>query len=251
MATNPLNLSGIYVIRHVESGRAYVGSAVNINRRWYVHRQQLAVGRHHSGRLQRAWNKYGPQAFVCVVIEGGIEKAVLLQREQHWLDTLQTFRKDRGYNIVATAGSTLGYRHTNATKLKLASVQLGRRHSPAHIEANRRAQIGKKRTPETCARIGAIHAGARRGPETIAKIRAARSGTKASSETRAKMAAAKLGIKRSAECCAKMAAARTGWKLSKETRAKISASRTAAMTPELRQKYREASLRFHAAKPSI
>jgi group I intron endonuclease len=239
---------GIYSITHMLSGRIYVGSSVNVARRWYLHRKELDAGVHHSDRLQKAWAKYGPQAFIFTLLESVVAPSALLQREQHWMDTLQSFKRNRGYNIVATAGSTLGRRHSPATKLKLAAVQLGRKHTQQHIEANRKAQTGKKRSPETCARIGAIHAGAKRSPETRTKIAAARTGSKASPETKAKMSAAKRGIKRSAECCIKMAIANTGKRHSAETRAKISASRSAAMTPELRHKYREATLRFYATR---
>lgn len=50
------NASGVYAIRHLLSGKCYVGSAKNMRRRWGRHRADLVAGSHHSVKLQRAWN---------------------------------------------------------------------------------------------------------------------------------------------------------------------------------------------------
>ena len=51
------DFSAIYGIRHIASGRIYVGSAVRTNARWRQHRSQLQRGTHHSRYLQAAWSK--------------------------------------------------------------------------------------------------------------------------------------------------------------------------------------------------
>src|SRR4051794_5001336 len=60
--------SGIYAIRCKPTGKVYVGSAARITKRWNDHRQSLASGKHHSVLLQRAWEKYGPDAFEFTVL---------------------------------------------------------------------------------------------------------------------------------------------------------------------------------------
>jgi group I intron endonuclease len=55
--------SGVYQILCVPTGKAYVGSAVNLAKRWQEHRWMLRRGQHHSQYLQRAWDKYGETAF--------------------------------------------------------------------------------------------------------------------------------------------------------------------------------------------
>lgn len=55
--------SGIYKITHVSSEKMYIGSAVSIRRRITTHKHSLKKGSHHSQKLQRAWNKYGEDAF--------------------------------------------------------------------------------------------------------------------------------------------------------------------------------------------
>ena len=61
--------SGIYAIVHIETGRKYVGSAVNLTKRWNIHRHGLRNKKHHSAALQRAWDKYGEAAFSFEVLE--------------------------------------------------------------------------------------------------------------------------------------------------------------------------------------
>lgn len=64
MANPYRNKSGIYCIIHLASGQLYIGQAQDIAGRWSTHLAELARGRHHCQHLQRAWNKYGADAFV-------------------------------------------------------------------------------------------------------------------------------------------------------------------------------------------
>ena len=78
---------GVYAIRHVESGKAYIGSSNNIYHRWRLHLCMLRRGDHHSPKLQNSWNKYGEAAFVFEAVEMSLNDPVLLcAREQHWMD---------------------------------------------------------------------------------------------------------------------------------------------------------------------
>jgi group I intron endonuclease len=60
---------GLYAIVHKHTNRAYVGSAVNLKRRFKEHRTLLKQGVHHSAYLQNAWNKYGVDQFEFKVIK--------------------------------------------------------------------------------------------------------------------------------------------------------------------------------------
>lgn len=55
--------SGIYQILCKPTGKVYIGSAVWIAKRKRHHREALLAGKHHSQYLQKAWDKYGPEAF--------------------------------------------------------------------------------------------------------------------------------------------------------------------------------------------
>lgn len=96
------NVSGIYAIRHKNSGKVYVGSSVNIHVRWKQHKSSLKHRRHHCVRLQRAWNKYGEEAFEFFILEKVDED--LRQIEQNYIDKLNASNSEFGYNskVLAT-----------------------------------------------------------------------------------------------------------------------------------------------------
>ncbi|OYV74785.1 MAG: hypothetical protein B7Z66_15325 [Chromatiales bacterium 21-64-14] len=57
------SVPGIYLITNTVTGVVYVGQAINIRKRWDVHRSTLSSGTHRNCYLQRAWAKYGAGAF--------------------------------------------------------------------------------------------------------------------------------------------------------------------------------------------
>lgn len=135
--------SGIYKIEHIESGKCYVGSAKNVTTRWKLHRQQLKSGKHHSEKLQRAYLKYGQDAFRYSIIEIVPEPGGLIEREQYWIDLLDCIKK--GYNIAPRAGSALGLKRSAVTKAKMRAIRQASPISPQqhHAMAEARKQSEK------------------------------------------------------------------------------------------------------------
>lgn len=67
-------MRGIYCIRHIESGKMYIGSSINIERRLTDHKTKLKTScgsknRHHNTYLQAMWDKYGEKSFVFYIVE--------------------------------------------------------------------------------------------------------------------------------------------------------------------------------------
>jgi group I intron endonuclease len=180
-----MKTAGIYRI-DLGNNNFYIGSAVNLTSREQQHRTGLAASRHCNLRMQNCWNKYG--VFEFTVLEE-CAKDDLLLREQFYLD--QHCDNPKNVNLVSTAGSTLGYKHS----------------------------------AETCAKMSAAHKGVPMSAEHCAKKSAARKGVPLSAETRAKISAAKKGVPLSAEHCAKLSAAKKGVPLSAEHYAKLSAAK--------------------------
>lgn len=81
-----MKISGIYKIESkIKSERIYIGSAININRRWIIHLYDLKNNKHHSNKLQNHYNKYGKDDLIFTIIEKcPIFK--LLIREQYYMD---------------------------------------------------------------------------------------------------------------------------------------------------------------------
>lgn len=155
---------GIYAIECRPTLKVYVGSALNIPKRWDLHRYHLKKGSHHSVLLQRAWDKYGATSFDFRVIEHVDDQGDLILREQFWIETLEAADRKSGLNLCPTAGSRLGRRVSSATKAKMSAAKKGK---PVH-------------NAESRARMSATRRGRKHGPM--------------SAETRAKLSAAKRGI---------------------------------------------------------
>jgi len=93
-------MKGIYQIRNIIDDKIYIGSSIDIQRRWNDHINILKKGKHHSIRLQNAWNMYGENNFRFEVIETILLNEFLEEREQYWIDKTKSYCDNFGYNIA-------------------------------------------------------------------------------------------------------------------------------------------------------
>lgn len=96
-------ICGIYSITNIKNKKIYIGSSIDIYRRWRDHRYRLNNNMHHSNRLNDDWNKYGESSFEFKVIECCL-KENLLQREQFYINEHNSANAEFGYNIQPVAG---------------------------------------------------------------------------------------------------------------------------------------------------
>lgn len=152
--------SGIYEIRHINSGRVYVGSARCIPCRWRLHLFYLKKGKHHSSYLQRSWEKYGEDAFAFAVLEACTPEQ-LIEREQHWIDSTGCIDRAKGFNRAPRAGSQLGFKHSEESiqkmrlrkmseedKERLRQINTGRKQSEATVQQRMKNTSIRKLTDE-------------------------------------------------------------------------------------------------------
>lgn len=192
------NKSGIYEILNTVNGKRYIGSAKNFKVRWGEHRSLLRRKCHHSIHLQRAWDKHGEQSFIFqAILACTPTKQVLEFHEQFMFELLKP-----EYNILPTAGTTLGFKPTAETRAKMSLAQRGSTRPERSIEHRKKqadAIRGKKATQETCTKIsnalrGNNYAlGHKHTPETRAKISARLKGRTPTQETRVKLSTAQRG----------------------------------------------------------
>lgn len=116
--------SGVYEIRNIRTGDCYIGSSVNLDRRWKLHKQEFRRAQHHNRHLQSAWDKYGADAFVFTVLLL-CPPSDLLLREQELLDSMSP-----EYNICQTAGSCLGRVPSDEHRAALSRARIGRIVAP-------------------------------------------------------------------------------------------------------------------------
>lgn len=158
---------GIYKIINVVNNKFYVGSAVNFRKRKSRHFSELRTGKHNNRHLLAAWNKYGEQAFVFVVVEEVTDRALLLGAENRWLK--EHVGKDYCYNIGVDATAPMLGMHGELSPtwgLKRTSEQLiaqnwtGKKHTPESKEKIRQSLIGKPKPKEVRDKISATLSGA-------------------------------------------------------------------------------------------
>lgn len=117
--------SGIYMIKNLINNKFYIGSAINFKRRWYNHIRNANLKIHHSKSFENAWHKYGEDNFEFIILEYVEITENLLNREQFYLDKLQPWKRNIGYNLCPNAGSMLGYKHSDETKRKQSENMKG------------------------------------------------------------------------------------------------------------------------------
>jgi group I intron endonuclease len=112
---------GVYMFFNVINGNFYIGSSVNLARRFRIHLSSVATVKLP---LPLAINKYGPNNFVFLILQycDRVED-VCLGLEQYYLDLYKP-----KYNILKIAGSSHGFKHSPETIAKLKIMHAGKLH---------------------------------------------------------------------------------------------------------------------------
>ena len=204
--------------------RRYVGSSVNIPKRFASHRSALRTGRHPNKPLQAAWNKYGSAAFEFEIIRICRTEKEATHCEQGILNVLHSTIV---YNTNPVAGRPPNHTGRKRSPETIAKIKSNRKPFTWTAEMRTAMSAKKKgckqppRGPDYRANLSAslkaspvAAAGRSRGAEK-------RRGSKASLETRMKQSAAKVGKKQSPENIEKRIAPLRGKALAEEHKAKI------------------------------
>lgn len=136
-------IQAIYAIKNLKNNKLYIGSAVDLKDRWWLHKYQLYLNKHHNRYLQRAYNKYEMENFDFIILELVENKNELLNREQFWLDFYRSYERDKGYNAYSIAGSALGHKHNEKTKAKMKNRIVSKGARKAVSNANKK-RVGWK-----------------------------------------------------------------------------------------------------------
>jgi len=196
--------SGIYSITNIANNKIYIGSAVNLTRRWKHHIKDLKNKTHRNILLQRTYDKYGIEIFEFKVIERVQDKSKLLEREGYWMDKLECHDRDKGYNLLKTPtsqfgikrseeaklnmkGINKGFKHTSETKAKMAAAKLGTKQSDEHKRKRSEALKGRVHSKEALAKQSLAKRGKKKSQEFREMRRKIQTGKRHSAETRAKM----------------------------------------------------------------
>jgi group I intron endonuclease len=158
----------IYAITHDASGKAYIGSTWSYKLRWIDHRRRLSQGIHHCVYLQRAWTKYGLEAFSFVLLDAkDVETAAeRLALEREWIT------KAPRYNTVGISEDGTSFSLSEATRAKLRALNLGKKQSKESKLKRSLATKGRKRNPEASAKTAEFWTGRKHSEEAKARMSA-------------------------------------------------------------------------------
>lgn len=191
-------ISGIYEIKNKINGDRYIGSSNDIDKRLKEHKRELLIGNHFNPRLQKAWNKYGFDAFeLCLFL--ACETSMLLIEEQKLLN------KKPEYNITKHAEAFFtGHNHSEKSKQKISIGMKGKKNSLGYKHPTEDYETRRGKSPWNKGKTGIY------SEETRKKISQSLSGKTQSKETILKRSISlqghrgRLGIKQSDETKRKM-----------------------------------------------
>jgi group I intron endonuclease len=109
---------GVYRITNLTNSKFYIGSSHNLSTRFgvYFNVNQLMRSNMY---IYKAILKYGYSNFSLDILDY-CELNLLISREQYYLDLLKP-----EYNILKIAHSSLGFKHSEATKIKMSIAHKG------------------------------------------------------------------------------------------------------------------------------
>lgn len=169
------NVWGVYQFINKINSKIYVGSSIKIGNRIRDELYQLKNNKHHNKFLQPEWGEFGEENFDIKIIEivsDADDRKILVEREQYWIDKLESHHTLKGYNSSKTARVPSGFtfNHTEKTKETLRNQRKGVKLSPEHCMAMGLSRRGKKQKPETVAKRNAANAGKKRTLEQKAVL---------------------------------------------------------------------------------
>ena len=133
------NKSGIYILTNLTNNKCYVGSSVDLRKRftWYYSLESIEEVASISV-ISRALLRYGYSGFRLDILEY-CNPEQLIKREQYYLNTIKP-----EYNILRVAGSSLGYKHSEEALAKIIARSL----SPEHKEHLKKLHLSRSHKVE-------------------------------------------------------------------------------------------------------
>lgn len=140
------NSSGVYQILNKNNNKIYIGSSINLYRRFISHKNKLRKNIHPNQYLQNSYNKHGEEAFTFEILKIVKNDNNLIAWEQTYLDKILP---ESRYNIQMVANSSLGLKRSKATRKKVADAHRGKKLSKSHRENISRGLKGKSKSQES------------------------------------------------------------------------------------------------------
>lgn len=135
----------IYKIYCIVNNKVYIGSSINVYKRWHNHRYELINNKHHSIYLQNAWNKYGAKNFKFEILEKFSSNEFIIEREQFWMDYYVSYNTKYGFNTNSKAEGNHARKWSDKQRIKYSNSRKGKKATPAQLNAlNENRKIGSE-----------------------------------------------------------------------------------------------------------
>lgn len=162
---------GIYCIRNTVNRKVYVGSTVDLSRRWLRHRRELRRGIHSNPHLQSAWAKYGEDSFEFVVLlECPADQ--LVASEAMYIEKFGSGSRSKGYNIDTFIQARKAV--SDETKARISAANKGKKRTRASRDLMSAMAKGRVPTPEARAKQSLAMMGHACSDTTRVKLRSLR-----------------------------------------------------------------------------
>nr|QCW06925.1 hypothetical protein [Drechslerella brochopaga] len=113
--------SGVYCWINKNSGKKYIGSSVDLSKRFkHYFSNKYLIRTSKTSLINKALLKYGYSAFKLIILEY-CEPSSALEREQYYIN-----RDLPEYNILKVAGSSIGFKRSEETRNKISNANKGR-----------------------------------------------------------------------------------------------------------------------------
>ncbi len=132
-------MSGVYYLINNVNGHSYVGSSINLASRMknYLNTSFLKSRQNSNMPITKALLKYGPENFSLWILEYAEVREISI-RETIYITQIMPY-----YNVLKAGYSSIGYKHTEQTKILLSELRNNKTHSPETKTLIARALTGE------------------------------------------------------------------------------------------------------------
>lgn len=118
--------SGVYAIVNLINGKRYIGSSIDIKKRWYRHTSLLNRNISNHRLLQDDWNIYRKKQFALSILE---EVSPLLSKQQYekyetkWIIHFKSHLSEYGYNSTLPGNIKINDEGGNVRKVVVSHIE--------------------------------------------------------------------------------------------------------------------------------